>query len=628
MPARFQNFESTANPTLAAPRVASLRALFDAHGIDGFLVPRSDEHQGEYVAKGSERLAWLTGFTGSAGVALVLKSNAFVFVDGRYTVQAGQQLDPETFSAEDLVATPPAKWIKDSLPKGARIGFDPWLHTVSEVKGLEKALADISGALVAVKANPVDAVWHDRRAAPLEPVTIHDIAQAGVLAADKIAAMGIAVAESGASACVLTDPSSAAWVFNIRGKDVPHTPLALCFAILRADGEPLLFLDRRKLPIKTEAYLNQLCALHPPSALEEELGRLAANGASIALDPALAADQLRRIVESAGGKVIEASDPARIPRAQKNRTELAGTRAAHIRDGAAVSSFLAWCDGREPGTLTEIAAAEKLEACRVQTGEMLQAPLLDISFDTISSTGPNGAINHYRVTKDTNRTLQDGELFLLDSGGQYVDGTTDITRTMPVGTVSDEMRRRFTLVLKGMIAVSTLRFPKGTAGADIDAFARSALWKAGLDYAHGTGHGVGSYLSVHEGPQRIAKTGRQELLPGMILSNEPGYYKPGEYGIRIENLIVVSGPQDIAGGDKPMLGFETITLAPIDRRLTDTHLLTREELQWLDAYHARVLTELSPLVEASVRPWLENACAPLEHHARSGQGGEPELRVQ
>jgi Xaa-Pro aminopeptidase len=616
MPARFQNFESTANSALAAPRVSSLRALFDVHGIDGFLVPRSDEHQGEYVAKGSERLAWLTGFTGSAGIALVLKSNAFVFVDGRYTVQAAQQLDPQTFSTEDLVANPPMKWIKNSLPKGVRIGFDPWLHTISEVKGLEKAVADIGGTLVAVNANPVDAVWHDRPAATLEPVTIHDIAQAGVLAKDKIADMGKTVKESSAAACVLTDPSSLAWIFNIRGSDVPHTPLALAFAILKAEGEPLVFLDKRKLPIKTEAYLNQLCALMPPAALEEELARLAAGGASIALDPALAADQLRRIVEAAGGKVIEASDPARIPRAQKNKTELAGTRAAHIRDGAAVSSFLAWHDGLKPGTLTEIAAAEKLEACRIHTGEMLQVPLLDISFDTISSTGPNGAINHYRVTTDTNRTLQEGELFLLDSGGQYIDGTTDITRTMPVGKVSEEMRRRFTLVLKGMIAISTLRFPMGTTGAEVDAFARSALWKAGLDYAHGTGHGVGSYLSVHEGPQRIAKTGRQELLPGMILSNEPGYYKPGEYGIRIENLIVVTEAEAIAGGDKPMLGFETITFAPIDRRLIDTHLMTREELQWLDAYHARVLAELSPIVEATVRPWLEAACAPLEHHER------------
>ncbi len=617
MPARFQNFISTANPALAAPRVASLRALFDAHGIDGFLVPRSDEHQGEYVAKGSERLAWLTGFTGSAGVALVLKSNAFVFVDGRYTVQAGQQLDANVFETIDLVASPPSKWVKEGLKKGARLGFDPWLHTVSEVKGLEKAMAEIGGMLVAVKSNPVDAIWAGRPAAPLEHVTIHDIEHAGVLARDKIAAMGKAVAECGASACVLTDPSSVAWVFNVRGSDVPHTPLALAFAILKADGEPVVFIDKRKLPIKTEAYLNQLCALHPPSAMEEELGKLAANGETVALDPLLAADQLRRIVEGAGGKVIEAADPARIPRAQKNKTELAGTRAAHVRDGAAVASFLAWYDEQMPGTLTEIAAAEELESCRVNTGEMLQAPLLDISFDTISSTGPNGAINHYRVTTDTNRTLQDGELFLLDSGGQYVDGTTDITRTLPVGAVPDEYSRRFTLVLKGMIAISSLRFPKGTTGAEIDAFARSALWKAGLDYAHGTGHGVGSYLSVHEGPQRIAKTGRQELLPGMILSNEPGYYKPGEYGIRIENLIVVTEAEDIQGGDKPMLGFETITLAPIDRRLIDAHLMTREELQWLDAYHARVLAELSPIVEAGVRPWLESACAPLEHHSRS-----------
>ena len=616
MPALFQNFDSTANPTLAAPRIASLRALFDAHGIDGFLVPRSDEHQGEYVAKGSERLAWLTGFTGSAGVALVLKSNAFVFVDGRYTVQAAQQLDSQVFQTVDLVASPPAKWIGENLSKGARIGFDPWLHTINEVAALQKAVESIGASLVAVKANPVDAIWADRPAAPLEPVSIHEFSYAGVLAKDKIAAMAATIKADNADACVLTDPSSVAWVFNIRGKDVPHTPLALAFAILRAEGEPLLFIDKRKLPIRAEAYLNQLCTLLPPSGLEQELVKLSANGGTISLDPVLTADELRRIIESAGGKVVEATDPARLPRAQKNDVERKGTRAAHIRDGAAVSSFLAWYDEQAPGTLTEIAAAEKLEDTRRSTGEALQAPLLDVSFDSISSTGPNGAINHYRVTTDTNRTLQEGELFLLDSGGQYVDGTTDITRTMPVGTVSDDMRRRFTLVLKGMIGISVIRFPKGTNGAEIDVLARAALWKAGLDYAHGTGHGVGSYLSVHEGPQRIAKTGKQELLPGMILSNEPGYYKPGEYGIRIENLVLVTEAQDIEGGDKPMLGFETLTLAPIDHRLIDPHLLTREELQWLDAYHAKVLEELSPIVDAGVRPWLEHVCAPMEHHQR------------
>jgi Xaa-Pro aminopeptidase len=615
MPARFQNFENSANPTLAAPRIAKLRALFEVHGIDGFLVPRSDEHQGEYVAKGSERLAWLTGFTGSAGAALVLRSHAYVFVDGRYTVQAGQQLDPDVFEIVDLVASPPSKWLAAHAGKGMRIGFDPWLHTISDVKGLEKALTEAGGALVGVNANPVDAIWEDRPAPPLEAVSIHDIEHAGVLARDKLRQMADAVSAAHAQLCVLTDPSSIAWAFNIRGKDVPHTPLALAFAILKAEGEPLLFIDKRKLPIKTEAYLDQLCTLMPPSALEAELSKLSA-GASVALDPALAADQLRRSVENAGGKVIEAADPARIPRAQKNKIELAGARAAHRRDGAAVSAFLAWYDSQPAGSLTEISAAEKLEEARTSTGELMQMPLLDISFDTISSTGPNGAINHYRVNHETNRALNAGELFLLDSGGQYVDGTTDITRTLPVGQVPDEYRRRFTLVLKGMIAISALRFPQGTTGAEIDAFARSSLWKAGLDYGHGTGHGVGSYLSVHEGPQRIARTGRQELLPGMILSNEPGYYKPGAYGIRIENLIIVTEAEDIAGGDKQMLGFETITLAPIDRRLIDTALLTREELQWLDAYHARVLAELSPIVETGVRPWLETACAPLEHHTR------------
>jgi len=616
MPARFQNFENSANPTLAAPRVAKLRALFEVHGVDGFLVPRSDAHQGEYVAKGSERLAWLTGFTGSAGIALVLKSHAYVFVDGRYTVQAGQQLDPHVFEVVDLIASPPSKWLAAQAGKGMRIGFDPWLHTISDVKGLEKALTEAGGALVAVGANPVDSIWEDRPAPPLEPVSIHNIEHAAVLARDKLTHMAEAVRSAQADLCVLTDPSSIAWAFNIRGKDVPHTPLALAFAVIKSEGEPLLFIDKRKLPVKTEAYLNQLCTLMPPSDLEGELAKLSAK-AKVALDPVLAAEKLRRTVEDAGGAVVEVTDPARIPRAQKNKTELDGARAAHRRDGATVSAFLAWYDDQPAGSLTEIAAADQLEKARISTGEMMQMPLLDISFDTISSTGPNGAINHYRVNHETNRTLKEGELFLLDSGGQYMDGTTDITRTLPVGAVAEEYKRRFTLVLKGMIAISALRFPNGTTGAEIDAFARSALWKAGLDYGHGTGHGVGSYLSVHEGPQRIARTGRQELLPGMILSNEPGYYKPGEYGIRIENLIIVIEAEEISGGDKPMLGFETITLAPIDRRLIDTHLMTREELQWLDAYHARVLNELSPIVEASVRPWLKIACAPLEHYART-----------
>ncbi len=607
----FQTYENTASGADAPARVAALRAQFDALQIDGFLVPRVDEHQGEYVAACSERLAWLTGFTGSWGVALILKESAHVFVDGRYTVQAANQLDGAIFKVEDLVGNPPSAFIPANLPEGTRIGFDPWLHTIGEVKTLHKAVEKIRGALVALIKNPVDEIWTDQPAPPLEPVSIQPDEYAGVLAKTKIADMAKALADAKADATILTDPASLAWLFNIRGNDVPHSPFVLGFALVKASGEPVVYVDKRKLPMKTEAYLTQLATLAPPSALEHELSDFA-KGRSIALDPALAGDKFRMTIEAAGGTVVELEDPARLPRARKNAVEQQGARTAHLRDGAGMAAFLKWYDEQAPGSLDEISAAVKLEECRIEAGQAHQMPLLDVSFPSISSTGPNGAINHYRVSQDSNRTLQDGELFLLDSGGQYRDGTTDITRTLPVGKVNDEYRRRFTLVLKGMIAISSLRFPKGTRGCDIDAFARAALWQAGLDYGHGTGHGVGSYLSVHEGPQRIAKTGITPLEPGMILSNEPGYYKAGEYGIRIENLIIVTEPKAINDGDIPMMEFETITLAPIDKRLVDASLLTRAELRWLDAYHARVLAEIGPMVDSATRAWLTIATAPFE----------------
>lgn len=608
----FQTYDS--QNTAGANRVGRvewMRANFESLGVDGILVPRVDEHQGEYVAARSERLSWLTGFTGSWGQALILRNSAHVFVDGRYTVQAAQQLDPEVFKVEDLVATPPSKWMPDNLAKGARIGIDPWLHTISEVKLLEAALTKLGGTLVALEPNPVDAIWDDQPEPPLGQISIQPLELAGKSAGDKIAGMVMALTKAGADATVLTDPSSLAWAFNIRGQDVPHTPVPLGFAIIKAEGSPLLFLDQRKIPAKTSDYLAPLCAVLQPEALAAQLTEIA-SGKVIALDPSLAADKLRRLVIESGGKVIEEQDPARLPRARKNPVELHGARAAHRRDGAAMTAFLNWYANQTPGSLDEIAAAMKLEECRVDAGQTNQMPLLDVSFPTISSTGPNGAMNHYRVDTTSNRKLEPGELFLLDSGGQYRDGTTDITRTLPVGEVSAEYKRRFTLVLKGMIAISTLRFPKGTRGCDIDAFARAALWQAGLDYAHGTGHGVGSYLSVHEGPQRIAKVGVTPLEPGMILSNEPGYYKAGEYGIRIENLIAVTEPQAIDGGDIEMMGFETLTLAPIEKSLVDTSLLTRAELHWLDTYHARVLAEIAPMVAEPARTWLEKACAPFE----------------
>lgn len=610
--ARFQSFQSAANPAQAGPRLAALRAWMAERGIDGFLVPRSDEHQGEYVAPYAERLSWLTGFTGSAGCALIMADRAVIFVDGRYTLQVRVQTDPALFTYEDLVSNPPQAWLADHFGAGKRLAIDPWLHTINETAQLQKAVEGAGSEFVHLDVNAVDAVRTDRPAPPLEPVVIHPLERAGKLAREKLTEMAAAVAKAGADATVLTDPSSLAWAFNIRGTDVPHTPLALGFAIIHADGEPELFMDKRKMPMRTEAYLTQLATLRPPSDLDDAVIALAKAGKVLALDPVLAAVKLDRLASQNGGKVIHLPDPARLPRACKNPVEIQGARDAHRRDGAAMARFLFWLEGQKPGTITEISAVEHLEAARIRAGEEAQMALKDISFDSISGAGPNGAIMHYRVTQETSRTLTAGELFLIDSGGQYEDGTTDITRTVPVGEPSQEMRERYTIVLKGLIAISIVRFPKGTRGADIDALARAAHWKAGVDFAHGTGHGVGSYLAVHEGPQRIAKTGVQPLLEGMILSNEPGYYKEGAYGIRLENLIVVQPAAAIAGGDMPMHGFETLTLCPFDRRIIVAPMLTREEVDWLDAYHAEVLAEIGPILDGADRQWLERACAPLD----------------
>jgi len=609
--AQFQNFEVTGNPSVGVPRVALLRDWLARHDLDGFIVPRSDEHQGEYVAPCSERLRWLTGFSGSAGVAIVLRDRAVIFVDGRYTLQVRQQADTNLFKVESLIENPPAEWLAENVGKGARIGFDPWLHTISEAAAMRKSAARAGAELLPLTQNPIDAIWEDRPRPPLGSVTIQPNELAGELARDKLTRLAETVAKQGAAYAVLTDPSSIAWAFNIRGSDVPHTPLALGFAVIGAEAPHLLFMDKRKMGIEAEAYLTQLADLRAPSSLEAEIAKEAKAGARISLDPVLAADRLRMIVEDNGGKVVEAADPARLPRATKNEAELAGSRAAHRRDGAAVVRFLCWLDTQQPGTIDEITAVTRLEEARHRVGEETQRALKDVSFETISGSGPNGAIIHYRVSRASNRKLGKDELFLLDSGAQYQDGTTDITRTVAVGTPSDEMRERFTLVLQGLMAISRLRFPPGTRGSDLDAFARYALWQHGFDYAHGTGHGVGSYLAVHEGPQRLAKSGTEKLLTGMILSNEPGYYKEGHYGIRCENLIVVNAPGAIEGGDIDMHSFETLTLAPFDRRLVRADLLSAEELDWLNAYHARVLAEIGPMVDGETLKWLEAATAPI-----------------
>lgn len=608
----FQSFETTASPDNGAPRVRALRERLKSLGVDGFLVPRADDYQGEYVPASAERLAWLTGFTGSAGAALIAPQVAVVFVDGRYVTQLAQQTDPDVFKPGDLIKEPPAEWIANHAGQGFRLGIDPWLHTIAEVRKLKTALESKGGALVLLQENPLDALWADRPAEPLGRVTIQKHQHSGTLARDKIATIAEGVKTRGADAALIADPSSVAWAFNIRGADVPHTPHPLARAIIHADGLAELFLDPRKTGIEEKAYLTQICEIREPTELAEALAKLGQRGATVEVDAGIVSYELVRRIEAAGGTIKETTDPCALPRATKNEAELAGTRAAHIQDGVAMVEYLAWLDAAEPGTLTEIEAVERLEACRRRVGERMQNPLADISFDTISGAGPNGAIIHYRVTRETNRQLKPGELFLVDSGGQYRNGTTDITRTVAIGNVGETEKRFFTLVLKGMIGISMARFPAGSRGVDLDPLARIALWKAGADYGHGTGHGVGSYLSVHEGPQRISRAAMQELLPGMILSNEPGYYRPGAFGIRIENLIVVEAASDIAGGDRPMLGFETITWCPIDRRLILPDLMTREELDWLNTYHATTREKLMPLFDdAKVRAWLEQATRPI-----------------
>jgi Xaa-Pro aminopeptidase len=587
-------------------RLARLRQELAARGLDGFVIPRSDEHQGEYVPPRGQRLAWLTGFTGSAGIAVVLRDRAALFVDGRYTLQAAAQVDTGLFEIRHLIEEPPAQWIAATLAAGQVLGYDSWLHTPQEIERL-RAGAEKAGAVLRPEgANPVDRVWRGQPTAPLAPVVPHPERFAGESAQSKRTRLARALQQEGIAAVVLTMPESIAWLLNIRGGDVPHTPLPLSFAILRQDSTVVLFIDRRKLAPGLYRHLGNAVTIMALKQLGPELDALAGEGGRVQVDPATAAAWIFDRLEAAGAKLHRAADPCLLAKACKNPTEIEGTRAAHRRDGAALTRFLAWLEQEAPkGALSEIAASDKLEAFR-REGEHFR----DLSFPTISGAGSNGAIVHYRATPETEKRLEPGSLYLLDSGAQYLDGTTDVTRTIAVAEPSAEMRDRFTRVLKGHIALALARFPKGTSGTQLDAFARRALWQRGLDYDHGTGHGVGSYLGVHEGPQRISKApNTQALLPGMIVSNEPGYYKTGAYGIRIENLVLVQ-PAD-GPAEREMLGFETLTLAPIDRNLVDPSLLDDDEIAWLDAYHARVREALTPLVDAETAHWLTEATQPI-----------------
>ena len=601
-----QTFDDAADPSFGARHLPLIRAEMAAQGLDGFLIPHEDEHQNEYLPDANERLAWATGFTGSAGAAVVMADKAAVFSDGRYTLQLAAQTDPELFERRDIVEGGVPAWLEATARPGQTIGYDPRLHSPDALARLQASTTRAGATLKPVAENPLDRAWAARPHQPQAAVAPHAPEHAGETSTDKRARVGHAVAEAGAQAAVLTAPASIAWLFNVRGGDVIRSPLPLGQAILRADGTARLFLDPAKAGAELAAWLGNGVTLEPDTALPAALAEL--KGSAVLVDPAQSSAWYFDTLEGAGATVVRAVDPCALPRACKNAVEVEGARRAHLRDGAALARFLHWMTGEAQSTLPdEVEVVTRLEGFREATGA-----LKDLSFDTISGAGPNGAVVHYRATHRTNRRIEPGQFFLVDSGAQYVEGTTDVTRTLAFGEVSAEMKDRFTRVLKGHIALARVRFPAGTSGSALDALARQPLWSAGLDYDHGTGHGVGSYLGVHEGPQRIAKAPNAVALQaGMIVSNEPGYYKAGEYGVRIENLQVVTAASDIAGGERPMLGFETLTFAPIDRAAIARDLLDAAERAWLDDYHAQVLARIGPQVEPEVRAWLAQACAPI-----------------
>ncbi|TPE59441.1 aminopeptidase P family protein [Sandaracinobacter neustonicus] len=596
--------------TSHADRLAALRQTLKAEGLDGFIVPLTDEHMSEYVGGYAQRLGWLTGFQGSAGTAVVLADAAAIFVDGRYTIQVRSQVDGGLYQYRSVPSEPVAGWLAETAPAGARIGYDPWLTTRAFLRGAESQLARKGISLVAVKSNPVDAVWADRPEPPLTPAEILGAEFTGRSSADKRAAIAAEAKKAGAGAVILSALDSIAWAFNIRGHDISRTPVVRAFAIVRDDGSATLFTAPAKISAEVQAHLGPDVAVQPYEAFGPALEALEGK---VLLDPSSSVAAIYEALGRGRASLIEARDPTTLPKSAKNPVELDGMRAAHVRDGAAISKFLHSVDAKPP--VDEIDASDRLEAFRRESNL-----LKDLSFDSISAVGPNAALPHYRSEPESKRAFAGEAIYLIDSGGQYPDGTTDITRTVALGTPTAEMKDRYTRVLKGHIALAMARFPRGTRGGQLDILARQFLWSAGLDYAHGTGHGVGHFLGVHEGPQRIAAAvgapGVDEvLLPGMVLSNEPGFYKAGEYGIRIENLVIVT--EDSRPGDEqPMLAFETITLAPIDQRLIEPALLTAAEIDWLDSYHARVRAALEPQLDGPARDWLIAATDPLPKAAR------------
>ncbi len=599
----YQSFKDVSQRDQSTSRITALRDELKNQNLDGFIIPHADEFQGEYLPAYAERLAWLTGFTGSAGSAIVLQDKAAIFVDGRYTIQGAEQTDETVITTLGLADITPTKWLKENLKSGQRLGFDPWLLTASQTDKFEKTAHSADAELIGVKINPVDTIWSDQPEKPSKPVFAQPMQYAGQSTADKITEIQKTLKDKGADAAVITRSDSVSWLFNIRGAEITHNPVVLSYAIINANAKAQLFIDPAKVPEDVAATLNQTTNIQSPDQFQSALDTLGKASAHVLLDKATTPEQIRLLLLNNNASIISGDDPCVLPKATKNRAELQGARAAHLRDGAVMARFLCWLDHEAPkGDLDEISVAQKLEALRIKTDV-----LLEISFDTISAAGPHAALPHYRVTTQSNRPLKQNQIFLCDSGAQYRDGTTDITRTIIVGTPTNEMRDCNTRVLKGMIGLSMARFPVGTNGAQLDTLARQHLWNAGLDFDHGTGHGVGSYLCVHEGPASISKAGRVALKPGMILSNEPGYYQEGDFGIRIENLVAVTDAQDIEGGNRKMLAFETLTLAPIDQRLINADLLSDTEKQWLNAYHQRVFDQVSPLLDDQTSSWLKSA---------------------
>ena len=593
---------------MAYEHLLSLRAELQRQQLTGFVVPHTDEYQNEYLPPSAERLAWLTGFTGSAGTAIVLRNEAAMFVDGRYTLQVASQVDEKSFSLHNSGDTSPHEWVTLRATPTDRIGYDPWLHTPQDLERFQTATDRVGAQLVPCVSNPIDGVWHDRPQHPSGVIKPHLLEFSGQSSQAKRETFGRRFSEDRIDAAVITAPDSIAWLLNIRGSDVPHTPLTLCRAILYATGRVALFVDPKKITPGVQAHLGPDISLALPEEFEAALRQLGTHGNRVLCDPAKTNSWIFTTLIQSGADLFHKDDPCVLPKACKNSVEIAGAYAAHQRDGVAMCQFLAWLAGAgSKGQVTELEAVDYLDACRRK-----QAMWEDCSFPTISGAGSNGAIVHYHSTRETNRRLEPGTLYLVDSGGQYLDGTTDITRTIAIGRPSDEHRDRYTRVLQGHIALATARFPEGTTGSQLDALARAPLWAMGLDYDHGTGHGVGSFLGVHEGPQRISKSANTVALkPGMIVSNEPGYYKTGAYGIRLENLVTVVKDESFKNSTRSFLVFDTLTIVPFERALMAMEVLSLKERQWVDTYHARVWANLQSLVDTNTRAWLEQATQPL-----------------